>query len=28
VKRVYEITNMIRDITTQSTSLASGVAGL
>jgi hypothetical protein len=28
VKRVYEITNMIRDITTQSTSLAAGVAGL
>jgi hypothetical protein len=28
VKRVVEITNMIRDITTQSTSLAQGVAGL
>lgn len=28
VKRVYEITNMIRDITTQSSSLAAGVAGL
>lgn len=28
VKRVYEITGLIRDITTQSTTLASGVAGL
>lgn len=28
VKRVFEITSMIRDITTQSTSLAAGVAGL
>jgi len=28
VKRVYEITGMIRDITTQSTSLAAGVAGV
>lgn len=28
VKRVYEITTLIRDITTQSTNLAAGVAGL
>jgi hypothetical protein len=28
VKRVYEITAMIRDITTQASALASGVAGL
>jgi len=28
VKRVYEITTMIQDITTQSSSLAAGVAGL
>lgn len=28
VKRVYEITALIRDITTQSTSLAAGVAGV
>jgi hypothetical protein len=28
VKRVYEISTLIRDITTQSTNLAAGVAGL